>query len=91
LTAIVDRNRLQQGARTEDTNRLDPLADKWTAFGWEAIELDGHDHAALYDVFTRPGAGKPRVVIANTLKGKGVSYIEDRVEWQHRVRSPGRG
>ena len=44
LTAIVDRNRLQQGARTEDTNRLDPLGDKWAAFGWEVCEIDGHDY-----------------------------------------------
>lgn len=88
LVAIVDRNRLQQGARTEDTNRLDPLPEKWMAFGWEAIEVDGHDHGALYDVFTRPGRGKPIAVIANTIKGKGVSFIEDRVEWHHKVPSP---
>jgi transketolase len=87
LTAIVDRNRLQQGDRTEATNRLDPLGDKWAAFGWEVIELDGHDHATLFEVFTRQGAGKPRAVIANTLKGKGVSFIEDRVEWHHKVPS----
>jgi len=88
LTAIVDRNRLQQGARTEDTNRLDPLADKWAAFGWEVAEIDGHDHGALFDVFTRPRNGKPLCVIANTIKGKGVSFIEDRVEWHHKVPSP---
>ncbi|WP_169516725.1 transketolase [Inquilinus limosus] len=88
LTAIVDRNRLQQGARTEDTNRLEPLADKWRAFGWEAIELDGHDHAALWAAFTAAPAGRPRCVIARTLKGKGVSFMEDRVEWHHKVPSP---
>ena len=88
LVAIIDRNRLQQGARTEDTNRLDPLPEKWAAFGWEVIEIDGHDHAALYDAFTRPGRGKPTAVIANTIKGKGVSFIEDRVEWHHKVPSP---
>ena len=88
LVAIVDRNRLQQGARTEDTNRLDPLPEKWTAFGWEAIEVDGHDHAALYEIFIRAGRGKPIAVIANTIKGKGVSFIEDRVEWHHKVPSP---
>ncbi|WP_342236694.1 transketolase [Inquilinus sp. OTU3971] len=88
LTAIVDRNRLQQGARTEDTNRLEPLADKWRAFGWEVIELDGHDHAALWAAFTAAPAGKPRCVIARTIKGKGVSFMEDRVEWHHKVPSP---
>jgi transketolase len=88
LTAIVDRNRLQQGARTEDTNRLEPLADKWRAFGWEVIELDGHDHAALWVAFTAAPAGRPRCVIARTIKGKGVSFMEDRVEWHHKVPSP---
>jgi transketolase len=88
LVAVVDRNRLQQGAATEETNRLDPLADKWTAFGWEAIELDGHDHAALYEAFTRPQDGRPRCIIASTVKGKGVSFIENRVEWHHKVPSP---
>jgi transketolase len=88
LTAIVDRNRLQQGARTEDTNRLEPLADKWRAFGWEVIELDGHDHAALWAAFTAAPAGRPRCVIARTIKGKGVSFMEDRVEWHHKVPSP---
>jgi len=87
LCVIVDRNRLQQGARTEDTNRLDPLTDKWAAFGWEAVEVDGHDHAALYELFTRPRSGKPLAIVANTLKGKGVSFIEDRVEWHHKVPS----
>ena len=88
LTAIVDRNRLQQGARTEDTNRLDPLADKWRAFGWDAVECDGHDHQALFEAFTAPRSGKPVCVIANSIKGKGVSFIEDRVEWHHKVPSP---
>lgn len=88
LVAIVDRNRLQQGARTEDTNRLDPLDDKWRAFGWDVVIVDGHDHAALHDAFTTPHPGKPRCVIANTIKGKGVSFMEDRVEWHHKVPTP---
>jgi transketolase len=87
LTAIVDRNRLQQGARTEDTNRLEPLADKWRAFGWGVVECDGHDHQALFDAFTAPRSGKPVCVIANSIKGKGVSFIEDRVEWHHKAPS----
>jgi len=87
LTAVIDRNRLQQGARTEDTNRLEPLADKWRAFGWEVHDIDGHDHAALLHAFTAPRVGKPRCVIANTIKGKGISFIEDRVEWHHKVPS----
>ncbi|MBW4025460.1 MAG: transketolase [Proteobacteria bacterium] len=87
LTAIIDRNRLQQGARTEDTNRLEPLGDKWRAFGWEVHEVDGHDHGLLYQTFSAPGGSKPRCVIARTTKGRGVSFIEDRVEWHHKVPS----
>jgi transketolase len=85
LTAIVDRNRLQQGARTEDTKQLEPLADKWTAFGFEVRTVDGHDHGQLLDAFSGSTTGKPVAVIANTVKGKGVSFIEDRVEWHHKV------
>ncbi len=87
LTAIVDRNRLQQGARTEATNALDPLPEKWRAFGWEALEVDGHDHATLLSVLGAAPGEKPRCVIANTRKGKGVSFMEDRVEWHHKVPS----
>ncbi len=88
LTAIVDRNRLQQGARTEDTVALEPLADKWRSFGWEALDVDGHDHLALHRALVAPRTGKPRCIIAKTFKGHGVSFIEDRVEWHHKVPSP---
>jgi transketolase len=88
LVATVDRNRLQQGARTEDTNGLDPLSDKWAAFGWRVVELDGHDHAALLAAYTAPSDGRPTFVLANTVKGKGVSFMEDRVEWHHKVPNP---
>jgi len=85
LTAVVDRNRLQQGARTEETNRLDPLDDKFRAFGWDVQVVDGHDHLALLDAFTAPRGERPTCVIANTVKGRGVSFMEDRVEWHHKV------
>jgi transketolase len=85
VTAIVDRNRLQQGARTEDTKRLEPLADKWRSFGFEVRDVDGHDYAALLDAFGPSTTGDPVAVIANTVKGKGVSFMEDRVEWHHKV------
>jgi len=87
LTAVVDRNGLQQGAQTETTNRLEPLADKWHAFGWDVVEVDGHDHGALLEAFTAAHQGRPRCIIAHTTKGKGVSFIEDRVEWHHGVPS----
>ena len=87
LTAIVDRNRLQQGANTEDTNGLDPLDEKFAAFNWEVFSIDGHDYAGLYNALTAPRTGRPRCVIANTKKGKGVSFMENRVEWHHKVPS----
>jgi transketolase len=87
LFAVVDRNRLQQGARTEETKALEPLADKWASFGWEVREVDGHDHAQLLDSFRRQGTARPVCVIAHTVKGKGVSFMEDRVEWHHKVPS----
>ena len=62
---------------------------KWTAFGWEAIEVDGHDHGALYDVFTRPGRGKPIAVIANSIKGQGrFLHRRSRANGTHKVPSP---
>src|SRR5213080_3739280 len=72
LTVIVDRNRLQQGAGTEQTNSLDPLDDKWRAFGWSVREVDGHDYSVLLDTFAQVPfePGKPSCIIANTHKGQ---------------------
>ncbi len=87
LTVIVDRNRLQQGDAVANTVRLDPLADKWRAFGWAVAEVDGHDYDALLDVFggLPLETGKPTCIIAHTHKGKGVSFMEDKAGWHHRV------
>lgn len=89
LCVVVDRNRLQQGARVADTNDLEPLADKLTAFGLEVVEVDGHDHSALLDVFANvPAAsGKPTAVIAHTMKGHPISFMSDNVAWHHKVPS----
>src|SRR4051812_47946100 len=87
LTAIVDRNRLQQGASTADTKELEPLPDKWAAFGFEVRVIDGHDYSELLEAFAPAKQGKPVAVIANTIKGKGVSFMENRVEWHHKVPS----
>jgi transketolase len=87
LVCIVDRNRLQQGDRTETTMGLDPLPDKFTAFGWAVREVDGNDPAALLELFAALPfeTGRPNCVIANTTKGKGVSFIEDSAAWHHRI------
>lgn len=85
LTAVVDRNWLQQGARTEETKSLEPLDAKWASFGWEVRGIDGHDHQAIKEAYAPSTTGRPVAVIANTIKGKGVSFMEDRVEWHHKV------
>ncbi len=87
LTLIVDRNGLQMGDWTEKTVGLEPLAEKWRAFGWAVREVDGHDPAALLAAFAglpfEPG--KPNCLLAHTHKGQGVSFIKDRAGWHHRV------
>ncbi len=70
LTAIIDRNRLQISGDTENVMALEPLADKWRAFGWQVAEADGHDVNALAKLLAEKGAGKPRMIIARTCKGK---------------------
>jgi transketolase len=87
LTVIVDRNGLQQGDFTERTMALEPLAERWRAFGWSVTAVDGHDIPALIDALERVPltTGRPTCVIARTKKGRGVSFIEDRAEWHHRV------
>ena len=87
LTLIVDRNRIQQGDFTESTIRMDPLPDKFRAFGFATEEIDGHDHAALLTRFRSLPIelGKPSCLIANTTKGKGISFAENKPEWHHGV------
>lgn len=87
LTLIVDRNTLQQGARTETTMRLDPLGDRFRSFGWHVVDADGHDHASLRELLGGPPGepGRPTCVIAHTTKGHGVSFMADQVAWHHRV------
>jgi transketolase len=87
LMLIVDRNRIQQGDFTEKTIRMDPLPEKWRAFGWSVVEVDGHDHDALQRVLGGGpiAPGKPMCIIANTVKGRGVSFMENKPEWHHGV------
>ena len=86
LTLIVDRNTLQQGAQVADTNDVEPLADKFRAFRWDVVDVDGHDPGALLDAFAPDGERtRPLCVLARTVKGRGVSYMEDQVGWHHGV------
>jgi transketolase len=84
LTAIVDYNKVQQSATVNEVMGLEPLAEKWRAFGWRVIEIDGHNMSAIVDAFdAKPVAGKPTVLIAHTVKGKGVSFAEDSYLWHN--------
>jgi transketolase len=85
LTWIVDRNRLQQGAGTEETNGLDPLDKKFEAFNWDVQMIDGHDYTALLAALSAAQGDRPRAIIANTVKGKGVSFMENKASWHHGV------
>jgi transketolase len=87
LVLIIDRNRIQQGDFTENTICMEPLAERWRSFGWEVREVDGHDMRTLVECFRAVPfiAGVPSCVLAHTTKGKGVSFMENRPEWHHRV------
>ena len=87
LVAIVDRNGLQITGRTEDVCGLEPLEEKLRSFGWAVREVDGHDPAALLEVLGSVPfePGRPSAVVARTVKGRGVSFIEAAVPWHHRV------
>jgi len=86
LTAIVDRNTLQITGRTRDVLDSEPLGAKFAAFGWAVREVDGHDLAALTAALSAPlAAGRPGAVLARTVKGRGVSFMEDNPRWHHAV------
>jgi transketolase len=86
LIAIVDYNKIQSLGPVVDTIGLEPFADKWRAFGWGVMEVDGHDHKALLSTLSSLPAqpGKPTCVLAHTVKGKGVSFMEHSVLWHYR-------
>lgn len=85
LIVIVDRNNLQGLGCCDDISSLNDLAKKWRAFGWDVEDVNGHDHAQLKESLMRErDSENPLCVIAHTVKGKGISYMEDRVEWHYR-------
>src|SRR5581483_11054335 len=85
LTAIVDRNGQQALGKTDDVLSLTPLVDRWRAFGWDAHDVDGHDPDALLASFAAdtPDPGPPRVLVARTVFGKGVSFMEGQLKWHY--------
>ncbi len=83
LTAIVDYNKLQSFGRTNEVINQENMAERWQSFGWEPHEVDGHDVSELEAAFRLPQKG-PKVLIAHTVKGKGVCFMEDRLEWHYK-------
>jgi transketolase len=83
LTVILDRNRIQNDDFVENIMPLDPVTDKWRAFGWHVIEIDGHDMAQVVEALeaSREADAQPVMIIANTIKGKGVSFMENDPFW----------
>ena len=85
----VDFNKIQSITSVENTIRLEPLDQKWASFGWHVIRIDGHDHEALHRAYAEAlnarGGGKPIAIIADTIKGKGVSFMEGDVLWHYRT------
>lgn len=84
LIAIIDRNKLQSIKATEKTISLEPFVDKWISFGWDVLEVDGHNYEDLLKAFNTKVKNKPLCIIANTIKGKGVSFMENEVVWHYR-------
>lgn len=84
LIVVIDRNRIQSMGDTEETLALEPLSEKWRAFGWHVLEINGHNHTEIFEALRVNKEGKPLCVIANTIKGKGVSFMEGKVLWHYR-------
>jgi transketolase len=86
LVAIIDRNGVQNDGYVVDIMRQEPLADKWRAFGWDVLEVDGHNQTQVIDALQRANITDcPRVIIAYTVKGKGVSFMENTHAWHGRA------
>jgi transketolase len=86
LVAVVDHNKLQSLATVEETLGLEPFAEKWRAFGWRVAEVDGHDHDQLASALDVDPAGgeAPHCILAHTVKGKGIPFMEHSVLWHYR-------
>lgn len=85
VCVIVDFNKWQATGRSRETLALDPLADKWKSFGWDAREVDGHDIKSLMKNMKETPASRPLALIAHTVKGKGVNFMEDDNNWHYRI------
>lgn len=86
LTVIIDYNKIQSLGNVSDILELEPFGAKWEAFGWRVAQIDGHDHEQLITTFINAAAntGKPNCIIAHTIKGKGIPFMEDHLLWHYR-------
>ena len=85
LTVIIDYNKWQATDRSQQVMAIEPLSDKWKSFGWDIHEIDGHDFTKIRDSFQKAKEeSKPTAIIAHTIKGKGVSFMENKVLWHYR-------
>lgn len=82
LTAMIDYNNLQGYGRARELVAYEPVKDKWESFGWNTLCIDGHDHDAIFEALTS-ASDKPKMIICNTIKGKGVSFMEDQLIWHY--------
>ncbi len=83
FTAIMDHNDLQGYGRPTEICHFEPIVDKWKAFGWQVYRADGHNFKALISAFNKPNNGKPKIIIADTCKGKGVPFMENQMKWHY--------
>ena len=88
IISIIDRNNLQQTGTNKEIMSVGNIAEKWRSFGWNVIELDGHNIEELYNAFRKErNSTKPLAIIAKTIKGKGFSFSENNNDWHHKVMS----
>jgi transketolase len=85
VIVLVDYNKWQATGRSDEILALRPLREKWAVFGWDAVELNGHDMGALVDYLYQPPSNRPRIAVCHTVKGKGCSFMEDDNNWHYRV------
>jgi transketolase len=89
---MLDRNGTQIDGRTEEIMKIEPIAEKWRAFGWDTVEIDGHDYEQIILAFEKflqnQGTGRPTMIVARTVIGKGVSFMEGDYHWHHGAPTP---
>lgn len=83
ITVIMDRNNLQGYGRPSEICHFEPITDKWRSFGWKVYRVNGHNFSELINVLNKPHNGRPKIIIADTCKGKGVSFMEDKMKWHY--------